>query len=60
LLIQTALKGMAAVIQVGQAVLDAPTLIAKLKEYQLMPKLVQEIVVDMAIAHVDCSRARSK
>jgi parvulin-like peptidyl-prolyl isomerase len=45
---------MVAVIQVGQAVLDAPTLIAKLREYQLMPKLVQEIVVDMAIAHIDC------
>lgn len=46
---------MASVLQIGQAVLDAPTLIAKLQEHQLMPKLVQEIVIDQAIADVDCN-----
>lgn len=45
---------MTAVLKIGQAVLDAPTLIAKLREYQLMPKLVQEFVIDMAIAGIDC------
>ncbi|MFK8182736.1 MAG: peptidylprolyl isomerase [Phormidesmis sp.] len=45
---------MASVLQIGQAVLDAPTLIAKLKEHQLMPKLVQEVVIDEAISGVAC------
>lgn len=45
---------MAAVLKIGQAVLDAPALIAKLKEHQLMPKLVQEIIIDEAIAGVAC------
>jgi parvulin-like peptidyl-prolyl isomerase len=47
---------MTAVLQIGPAVLDAPALIAKLKEHQLMPKLVQEIIVDEAIAEVECDR----
>lgn len=46
---------MAAVLQIGQAVLDAPTLIAKLQEHQLMPKLVQEVIVDQAIANISAS-----
>lgn len=45
---------MTAVIQIGQAVLDAPALIAKLHEHQLMPKLVQEVIIDGAIANIDC------
>lgn len=45
---------MASVLQIGQAVLDAPTLIAKLKEHQLMPKLVQEVVIDEAISAIAC------
>ena len=45
---------MASVLQIGQAVLDAPTLIAKLQEHQLMPKLVQEVVIDQAISGVAC------
>lgn len=45
---------MAAVIQIGQEVLDAPTLIDKLKQHQLMPKLVQEIIVDTALANISC------
>lgn len=45
---------MASVLQIGQAVLDAPTLIAKLQEHQLMPKLVQEVVIDEAISNVAC------
>jgi parvulin-like peptidyl-prolyl isomerase len=47
---------MTAVLQIGRALLNAPTLIAKLKEHQLMPKLVQEIIVDEAIASVACDR----
>jgi hypothetical protein len=45
---------MTAVLQIGPAVLDASALIAKLKEHQLMPKLVQEIIVDGAIAQIKC------
>ena len=45
---------MAAVLCVGQAVLDAPALIEKLREHQLMPKLVQEIIIDEAIAGISC------
>jgi len=45
---------MASVLQIGQAVLDAPTLIEKLKEHQLMHKLVQEVVIDEAIGSIDC------
>lgn len=45
---------MAAVLCVGRAVLDAPALIEKLKAHQLLPKLVQEIIIDEAIADISC------
>ncbi|PZO60371.1 MAG: peptidylprolyl isomerase [Phormidesmis priestleyi] len=45
---------MVGVLKIGQTVLDAPTLIAQLKQYQLMPRLVQEVVIDRAIAHIEC------
>ena len=45
---------MVGVLKIGQTVLDAPTLIAQLKQYQLMPKLVQEMVIDRAIARIEC------
>lgn len=45
---------MASVLQIGQAVLDAPTLIEKLKAHQLMPKLIQEVVIDEAISNIVC------
>ncbi len=45
---------MAAVLKIGQEVLDAPALIAKLRAHQLMPQLVQEIIIDRAIASIDC------
>lgn len=45
---------MVAVLQIGQAALDASALVAKLKEHQLMPKLVQEIIIDQAIASIEC------
>jgi hypothetical protein len=45
---------MAAVLKIGQVALDAPTLIAKLKEHQLMPRLVQETLIDEAIAPIAC------
>lgn len=47
---------MKAVLQIGQAVLDAPTLVTKLKEHHLLPRLVQEILIDEAIASVECDR----
>ncbi|MGB7087982.1 MAG: peptidylprolyl isomerase [Phormidesmis sp.] len=45
---------MTGVLQIGQAVLDAPTLVNKLNQHQLMPKLVQEIILDTAIADISC------
>lgn len=45
---------MSSVLQIGQVVLDTPTLIAKLQAHQLMPKLVQEVVIDDAIAGIAC------
>ncbi|NJM97195.1 MAG: peptidylprolyl isomerase [Phormidesmis sp. RL_2_1] len=48
---------MVGVLQIGQTVLDAPTLIAKLKQHQLMPKLAQEVLIDSLIAEIDCDEA---
>ena len=48
------IRGMATVLQIGQMGLDGPALIAKLRQYQLMPKLVQEMVIDEAIAPIEC------
>ena len=45
---------MVGVLKIGQTVLDAPTLIAQLKQYQLMPKLVQEVIIEQAIAPIEC------
>ena len=50
---------MAAVLQIGQTVLDAPALIAKLQEHQLMPRLVQEILIDGAISNISCDPAEA-
>lgn len=46
--------GKTAVLQIGQERLDASALMAKLEQYQLMPKLVQETIVDRAIAPISC------
>lgn len=44
---------MSAVIQIGQSALTASDLIAKLQQYQLLPQLVQEFIVDEAIAPIN-------
>jgi len=44
---------MSAVIQIGQKALTASDLIQKLQQYQLLPQLVQEFIVDEAIASID-------
>ncbi|MEL6604771.1 MAG: peptidylprolyl isomerase [Cyanobacteria bacterium J06614_10] len=41
------------VIQIGQRVLSGPQLVAKLKQYQLLPQLVQEVIVDEAISTIE-------
>ena len=45
---------MAAVLQIGQEVFSAPQLVDKLQQYQLLPKLVEEIIVEQAVADVAC------
>jgi len=50
---------MPAVLQIGQQVLSAPQLIEKLKQYGLMPQLVQEFVIDTAIAHIDSDPSKA-
>ena len=45
---------MTVILQIGQEKLSASTLIEKLRQYQLMPKLVQEIIIDQAIASIEC------
>ncbi len=50
---------MSAILQIGQQMLSASELISKLKEYRLMPQLVQELVIDSAIANVECDPQRA-
>ena len=45
---------MSAVLKIGDSELDIRTLLERLQQHQLLPKLVQEIVVDQAIASIDC------
>ena len=45
---------MTVVLQIGQEKIEASALVARLNQYQLMPKLVEEIIIDSAIAHIDC------
>lgn len=45
---------MSGVLKIGNQVLSAPELIAKLQQYQLLPQLVQEHVVDTAVADIEC------
>lgn len=45
---------MSAVLQIGQHALSASQLIERLKAYRLMPQLVQEFVIDTAIANIEC------
>ncbi|MEM9162930.1 MAG: peptidylprolyl isomerase [Cyanobacteria bacterium P01_F01_bin.4] len=43
-------------IQVGPQRLDTPELIQKIRQYRLLPKLVQELVIDRLIADIPCDQ----
>ncbi len=45
---------MTVILQIGEERLEASALIEKLRQYQLMPKLVQEIIIDQALSHIEC------
>ncbi|MEM7792856.1 MAG: peptidylprolyl isomerase [Cyanobacteria bacterium P01_C01_bin.118] len=45
---------MAAVLKIGESELDIRTLLEQLQQHQLLPRLVQEIVLDQAIESVAC------
>ncbi|ESA32226.1 peptidyl-prolyl cis-trans isomerase [Leptolyngbya sp. Heron Island J] len=45
---------MSAVLKIGDSELDIRTLLERLQQHQLLPRLVQEIVVDQAIASINC------
>ncbi len=45
---------MAAVLKIGDSELDIRTLLEQLHQHQLLPRLVQEVVVDQAIESVSC------
>ncbi len=45
---------MAAVLKIGDLELDIRALLERLDQYQLLPKLVQEVVIDQAIDSVEC------
>ncbi|MGB7486776.1 MAG: peptidylprolyl isomerase [Phormidesmis sp.] len=50
---------MSAILQIGQQTLNASELIDRLKQYRLMPQLVQELVIDSAIADIECEPHRA-
>lgn len=45
---------MAAVLKIGDSELDVRTLLEQLHQHQLLPRLVQEVVIDQAIEPIDC------
>ncbi|MEO0455751.1 MAG: peptidylprolyl isomerase [Cyanobacteria bacterium P01_A01_bin.114] len=45
---------MAAVLQIGQAELEASELLERLQRYQLLPRLVQEFVIEESIDSIEC------
>lgn len=46
---------MSVVLEIGERVYTSEDLIPLLSEYQILPKLAQEIIVDEAIANIECS-----
>ena len=46
---------MSVVLEIGERVYTSEDLIPLLSEYQILPKLAQEIIIDEAIAKVECS-----
>lgn len=45
---------MAAVLKIGNSELDIRMLLQQLQQHQLLPKLVQEVVLDQAIESINC------
>ena len=45
---------MAAVLKIGDSELDIRTLLEQLQRHQLLPRLVQEVVLDQAIELIAC------
>lgn len=45
---------MTAVLKIGDAELDVASLLELMRQHSLLPKLVQEVVIDRAIAPVEC------
>ena len=43
-------------IQVGPQVLNTPELIQKIRQYRLLPQLVQELVIDQLIGGITCDQ----
>lgn len=50
---------MAAVLKIGDSELDIRTLLEQLQQHQLLPRLVQEVVLDEAIESVACDPEES-
>ncbi|MGC1310381.1 MAG: peptidylprolyl isomerase [Phormidesmis sp.] len=50
---------MTAVLRIGQTVLNAPELIDRLQQYQLMSQLVQEVILEAAIAPIACDSQKA-
>ncbi|MBE9077391.1 peptidylprolyl isomerase [Romeria aff. gracilis LEGE 07310] len=45
---------MGPVLRIGQTQLDAPALLEKLTQYQMIPQLAQRLIIETAIAPVEC------
>ncbi|MEM9904364.1 MAG: peptidylprolyl isomerase [Cyanobacteria bacterium P01_D01_bin.44] len=45
---------MAAVLQIGQSQLEASELLERLQRYQLLPRLVQEFLIEESIGSIEC------
>ncbi|GAB4386727.1 MAG: hypothetical protein Kow00121_53880 [Elainellaceae cyanobacterium] len=50
---------MQAVLQVGGQTVTAEDLIPRLKHYQLLPRLKRELIIDQAIAPIECTLAET-
>jgi parvulin-like peptidyl-prolyl isomerase len=56
---QTQKKHMSVVLEVSDRVYTAEDLVPLLKQYQMLPKLAQEILIDKAIVSIDCTPEES-
>jgi parvulin-like peptidyl-prolyl isomerase len=46
---------MPTLLQIGSQTLTAEEILVRMKHYQLLPQLKQELIIDAAIAHIDCT-----